>query len=316
MKRFFSVFFFIFLTLLLIPAIVLLRIPKNQSGIYLVENTQTKQTLSLTPLEYIKGVVAAEIPMSYHEEAVKAQAVAAHSYALYRIQQCLNDPEYIPGTPYLTTDPATCQAYLDEAGRKELWGDAFAAYEEKLTNAVNAVINDVLLYEDKPALAMFHAVSSGKTENAADVFSTSTAYLVSVTSEGDSLSPAYSETKTVTTDEMKNALLSIDSSIALSEDPASWFQDVVRSEAGSVLTITVGGKSIKGTDLRTKLSLASANFTVSFTSDTFTIETKGKGHGVGMSQYGADFFARQGKSYKEILAHYYPGTTLSAIRSS
>lgn len=316
MKRFFSVFFFIFLTLLLIPAIVLLRIPKNQSGIYLVENTQTKQTLSLTPLEYIKGVVAAEIPMSYHEEAVKAQAVAAHSYALYRIQQCLNDPEYIPGTPYLTTDPATCQAYLDEAGREELWGDAFAAYEEKLTNAVNAVINDVLLYEDKPALAMFHAVSSGKTENAADVFSTSTAYLVSVTSEGDSLSPAYSETKTVTTDEMKNALLSIDSSIALSEDPASWFQDVVRSEAGSVLTITVGGKSIKGTDLRTKLSLASANFTVSFTSDTFTIETKGKGHGVGMSQYGADFFARQGKSYKEILAHYYPGTTLSAIRSS
>ena len=316
MKRFFSVFFFIFLTLLLIPAIVLLRIPKNQSGIYLVENTQTKQTLSLTPLEYIKGVVAAEIPMSYHEEAVKAQAVAAHSYALYRIQQCLNDPEYIPGTPYLTTDPATCQAYLDEAGRKELWGGAFAAYEEKLTNAVNAVINDVLLYEDKPAHAMFHAVSSGKTENAADVFSTSTAYLVSVTSEGDSLSPAYSETKTVTTDEMKNALLSIDSSIALSEDPASWFQDVVRSEAGSVLTITVGGKSIKGTDLRTKLSLASANFTVSFTSDTFTIETKGKGHGVGMSQYGADFFARQGKSYKEILAHYYPGTTLSAIRSS
>ena len=316
MKRFFSVFFFIFLTLLLIPAIVLLRIPKDQSGIYLVENTQTKQTLSLTPLEYIKGVVAAEIPMSYHEEAVKAQAVAAHSYALYRIQQCLNDPEYIPGTPYLTTDPATCQAYLDEAGRKELWGDAFAAYEEKLTNAVNAVINDVLLYEDKPALAMFHAVSSGKTENAADVFSTSTAYLVSVTSEGDSLSPAYSETKTVTTDEMKNALLSIDSSIALSEDPASWFQDVVRSEAGSVLTITVGGKSIKGTDLRTKLSLASANFTISFASDVFTIETKGKGHGVGMSQYGADFFARQGKSYKEILAHYYPGTTLSAIRSS
>lgn len=316
MKRFFSVFFFIFLTLLLIPAIVLLRIPKNQSGIYLVENTQTKQTLSLTPLEYIKGVVAAEIPMSYHEEAVKAQAVAAHSYALYRIQQCLNDPEYIPGTPYLTTDPATCQAYLDEAGREELWGDAFAAYEEKLTNAVNAVINDVLLYEGKPALAMFHAVSSGKTENAADVFSTSTAYLVSVTSEGDSLSPAYSETKTVTTDEMKNALLSIDSSIALSEDPASWFQDVVRSEAGSVLTITVGGKSIKGTDLRTKLSLASANFTISFASDVFTIETKGKGHGVGMSQYGADFFARQGKSYKEILAHYYPGTTLSAIRSS
>ncbi len=316
MKRFFSVFFFIFLTLLLIPAIVLLRIPKDQSGIYLVENTQTKQTLSLTPLEYIKGVVAAEIPMSYHEEAVKAQAVAAHSYALYRIQQCLNDPEYIPGTPYLTTDPATCQAYLDEAGRKELWGDAFAAYEEKLTNAVNAVINDVLLYEDKPALAMFHAVSSGKTENAADVFSTSTAYLVSVTSEGDSLSPAYSETKTVTTDEMKNALLSIDSSIALSEDPASWFQDVVRSEAGSVLTITVGDKSIKGTDLRTKLSLASANFTISFASNVFTIETKGKGHGVGMSQYGADFFARQGKSYKEILAHYYPGTTLSAIRSS
>ena len=316
MKRFFSVFFFIFLTLLLIPAIVLLRIPKDQSGIYLVENTQTKQTLSLTPLEYIKGVVAAEIPMSYHEEAVKAQAVAAHSYALYRIQQCLNDPEYIPGTPYLTTDPATCQAYLDEAGREELWGDAFAAYEEKLTNAVNAVINDVLLYEDKPALAMFHAVSSGKTENAADVFSTSTAYLVSVTSEGDSLSPAYSETKTVTTDEMKNALLSIDSSIALSEDPASWFQDVVRSEAGSVLTITVGGKSIKGTDLRTKLSLASANFTISFASNVFTIETKGNGHGVGMSQYGADFFARQGKSYKEILAHYYPGTTLSAIRSS
>ena len=115
---------------------------------------------------------------------------------------------------------------------------------------------------------------------------------------------------------MKNALLSIDPSVALPENPASWFQEAARSEAGSVLTITVGGKTIKGTDFRTKLSLASTNFTVSFTSGGFTIETKGKGHGVGMSQYGADFFARQGKSYQEILSHYYPGTVLSAIPSA
>ena len=316
MKRLFTSFLLVFLALFLVPMLVLFRISPNRDGTYLVEDTQTNQILSLTPLEYIKGVVAAEIPLSYHEEAVKAQAVAAHSYALYRIQQCLNDPEYVPGTPYLSTDPASCQAYLDEAGRRELWGDAFDAYEQKLDQAVSAVIDQVLLYEDKPALAMFHAVSSGKTENAADIFGTSAAYLVSTTSEGDSLSPDYSQTKTVSADEMKTAILQIESSITLPEDPAAWLKDPVRSDAGSVLTITAGDKTIKGTDLRTQLSLASANFTVSYASDTFTIETKGYGHGVGMSQYGADFFARQGQTYEEILAHYYPGTTLSAIPNS
>ena len=279
---------------------------------YLVKNAQTGEVMKLSPLDYIKGVVAAEMPLSYHTEALKAQAVAAHSYALYRINQKFNSSSG-SGEAYLSTDPAECQGYLDLEGRKAQWGDQFDAYEAKLTEAVSAVIDKILVSGGEPVMAVFHAVSGGRTEDAANLFGSSVSYLVPADSAGDELSPSFLAEKTFTTVQMKEALLPLLNGTALSDSPADWFGAPERSDSGTVLSVAVGGVSVKGTALRDALSLASANFTVTLSDDTFTVITRGRGHGVGMSQYGADFLARQGETYEQILLHYYTGVTIRGI---
>lgn len=320
MKRFFAGFCTLFLLLFLTPVLALTNGQAPSPGqqgeaddsYYLVKDTKTGEVMKLSPLDYIKGVVAAEMPLSYHTEALKAQAVAAHSYALYRINQKLNS-EAENGEAYLSTDPAECQGYLDEAGRKAQWGDQFDAYEAKLTDAVSAVINKILVYNGEPVMAMFHAVSGGRTEDAANLFGSSVSYLVPADSASDELSPAFLEEKTFSSAQMKEALQPLLNGAALPDSPADWFGAPQRSDSGTVLSITVGGVPVKGTALRDALSLASANFTVTFSDDTFTVITHGRGHGVGMSQYGADFLARQGETYEQILLHYYTGVTLRDI---
>lgn len=318
MKRFFAGCCTLFLLLLLIPALALTKgqapappAEKNAAeeteNCYLVRNVKTNETMKLSPTEYIKGVVAAEMPVSYHTEALKAQAVAAHSYALYCINKNLAN-----GTEgaYLSTDPAECQGYLSREERMAQWGEQFDVYEAKLSEAVGAVINKLLIYEGEPVMAMFHAVSGGKTEDAANLFGAKVAYLVPADSASDELSPAFLAQKTFTTAEMREKLSPFLDGAALSDTPAEWFGAPVRSESGSVLTVAIGGKEVKGTAVRDTLALPSANFTITFADGTFTVLTRGKGHGVGMSQYGADFLARQGESYEQILLHYYKDVTL------
>jgi len=320
MKRFFAGFCALFLLLLLTPALALTngqppltgQQGESDGSYYLVKNARTGEVMKLSPLDYIKGVVAAEMPLSYHTEALKAQAVAAHSYALYRINQKLNSSSG-SGEAYLSTDPAECQGYLDLEGRKTQWGDQFDAYEAKLTEAVSAVIDKILVSDGEPVMAMFHAVSGGRTEDAANLFGSSVSYLVPADSAGDELSPSFLAEKTFTTAQMKEALLPLLNGAALSDSPADWFGAPERSDSGTVLSVAVGGVSVKGTALRDALSLASANFTVTLSDDTFTVITRGRGHGVGMSQYGADFLARQGETYEQILLHYYTGVTIRGI---
>lgn len=285
----------------------------EQNRFYLVQNHLTQEVMALTPVNYIKGVVAAEMPISYHSEALKAQAVAAHTYALTQIDNQLQHPDSSLGGAYLSTDPDHFQAYLSQEERKELWGKYFDVYEEKLTQAVEAVIGEVLTYEEKPIIAAFHSLSSGRTESAQNVWGQDVAYLKPVESEGDLLSPSYETAATLTKEEVGHALTEQFPGIQLPEDAAGWFQIGRRSDSGTVLELSAAGQTMTGQELRELLHLKSADFTVAYENDVFTFTAIGYGHGVGMSQYGADYLARQGKSYADILLHYYTGVELTAL---
>ncbi|MDR3313876.1 MAG: stage II sporulation protein D [Oscillospiraceae bacterium] len=247
--------------------------------------------------EYLRGCVAAEIPMTYHTEALKAQAVASCTYARYRIAQ---------GKDAVSDSGETDQAYLSQAERQKKWGDNYDAYTKKLNDAVAAVLGQQITYAGKPILAAFHAICSGLTENAADYWGGEYPYLLSVASPGDRLCPEYARTVVFTAAEIKAAFRE-ESGVQLGDDPAKWFGKAESTPAGTVKSIQVEGKALSGQRVRALLGLRSANFAITYNKGSFSVKATGWGHGVGMSQYGADFMARQGSTYREILEHYYSG---------
>lgn len=273
----------------------------DDDGSIQVLRSSSGKTETIPMREYLVGCVAAEMEALSHTEALKAQAAASYTYARYRRE--------VSGKQALTDSGESDQCYESEAQRKKRWGDHFTLYETKVTQAVDAVLGKTLVYEGKPIFAAYYAVSAGKTEAAENYWGKAYPYLVSVDSPGDKLSPNYSKTVTLKKSEVEKALKKADG-VKLGKDPTEWFSASKRSDAGTVLEIEAGGKALTGRELREYLGLRSANFTITYRDEMFHIECLGYGHGVGMSQYGADFMARQGSSYKEILAHYYPGSTL------
>lgn len=264
--------------------------------------------LEMDTLEYLVGCVACEMPPSYHEEALKAQAVAAYT----NLQRLKQNPDGKAGTADITDDTGTHQGYYDAATRQEKWGDKYEIYNEKVTAAVLAVRGQTLTYDGAPITAAYFALCPGRTESAQTIWGSEIPYLQSVTSTGDRLSPELNSEAVFSAEELRNAL-SADNEITLGDDPASWVSgdlQVSENGTGTVTAITVGGKTMTGQQLRTVLGLASPAFTVSFQDGNFIFSATGSGHFVGMSQYGADYMARQGADYKEILAHYYPGTAI------
>lgn len=257
--------------------------------------------------EYLLGCLAAEMPADTPTEALKAQAVAAYT----NVRRLQASPDGKAENADITDDPAKHQGYLDEAARRRKWGDSFAAVTEKFENAIHAVYGQMLTFEGKPITAAYFALSAGRTERAACVWGGELPYLQSVPSAGDRLSPDLQTETVLTPDEVRSRLDAI-SGVALPENPENWFSALRVSDSGSgvVESITVGGVSVRGQALRTALGLRSPAFTVSFADGSFHFLVSGNGHFVGMSQYGADYMARQGASYSEILAHYYPNTKL------
>lgn len=251
---------------------------------------------------YIVGVTAAEMPVSFAHEALCAQALASLTYALY---QQKHPKAELAGGAAVSTDPAVYQAYWTEDEMRDRWGEDFADSYEKICRAVDEVIGYEIVYEDEPVAAAFHAISPGRTESAENVWGEEIPYLVSVESEGDSVSPKYRSSLTVNARELK-AKLGIDAEGA----PEDWFGEPAYSEAGTLLSVTIAGKEFTGQELRKLLGLQSAAFTIDCDGGTVTFSVKGYGHGVGLSQYGADYYARQGMTWREIIAHYYPGTNV------
>ena len=264
------------------------------------------ETREMSLRDYIVGVTAAEMPVSFAHDALCAQALASLTYALYQREHPKNE---LAGGAEISTDPAVYQAFWTVEEMRDRWGDDFEDSYEKICRAVDEVIGFEIVYEDEPVAAAFHAISPGRTESAENVWGAQIPYLVSVESAGDSVSPKYRSSLTVNAKELKAKL-----GLETEEAPEDWFGEPEYSEAGTLLSAEIAGKTFTGQELRKILGLQSAAFTVDCDGDTFTFSVKGYGHGVGLSQYGADYYARQGLTWREILAHYYPGTSVAERR--
>lgn len=278
-----------------------------ESEIVEVKTTPTVKVMSANsdnitemPLkDYLTGVVAAEMNPAYHEEAIKAQIIASHTLLLYvkdRNSKDLNGAD-------ITDSSASHQGFLSTEKQKEKWGENYNSYREKIEKCIDEVLDLTLQYDGEYINAVFHAISNGKTENATDVWGGNYPYLVSVQSVGDKLSPAYQSQVTVTEKEFKEKLKN--KALGFEENAEKWIEKITNTDTGMVKTITICGKEFKGTEIRTLFSLKSSTFTCEHKDNEFIFTVNGYGHGVGMSQYGANYMAQQGFTYKEILKHYY-----------
>ncbi len=246
--------------------------------------------------EYIKGVVAGEMPATFEEEALKAQAVASRSYAMYQMEGS-KDKDYD------VLDTTTNQVYLTDEELKNNWKEEYPEKINKIKKAVAETKGEYLTYDGKVINAMFFSTSNGQTENSEDVFVSALPYLRSVASSWDEESPVYTDTATFSLQDFYNKL-SLPYSETLTVEITS------QTNTGRIKTLKINGTEFNGRDFASKLSLRSNCFTISQNEQNITITTKGFGHGVGMSQYGANGMAKEGYDYKKILEHYYSNTKI------
>ena len=265
-------------------------------------------TEQMTLERYLTGVVRGEMPASFEMEALRAQAAAERSYVYYQLAAGRKDAH--PDADFCT-DHTCCSAYLSETAAREKWGGDFAPWNTRVEQAVSDTDGQVVLYNGRPILAVVHSSSAGRTAAAGDVWSGDLPYLVSVDSpEGEETVPNYYSTVTFTAAEAKEKLLAAHPELKLSGTPDRWFGAAAENGSGRVETVSVGGTDIEGTELRRIFGLRSACFTVAADSESVTFRVTGYGHGVGMSQYGANQLAREGKTWQEILEWYYTGATV------
>ncbi|MCD7920829.1 MAG: stage II sporulation protein D [Clostridiales bacterium] len=260
--------------------------------------------------EYLWGVVAAEMPAAFQEEALKAQAIAARTYTLYRMAHGTDSHDEA-----LCGDPNCCQAWISREERLAAWPEENGeAYAEKIAAAIADTDGVYLTYAGEPLLAVFHASSGGFTRSALEVWGQELPYLVSVASpEDDSGVPNYYSVVTVEASAFQKAILAEYPDADLSGDPADWFGEVAYDEAGLPVSLTVGGISIATAELRAMFDLRSPTLTAEGDEDGVTFYVTGYGHGVGMSQYGANALAKEGKTAEEILLWYYTGAELATL---
>lgn len=260
--------------------------------------------------DYVIGAVCAEMPATFEPEALKAQAVAAHTYAerQHLLEQEQPTPE-LCGADF-SNDSSQYQACFTENQARQYYGDSFQTSYAKICDAVDEVLPYVLESGGSPIVAAFCSMSAGKTESAENVWGASVPYLVSVDSSADTTAPRYLETADFTAQELQTQLAQLLPDADWDTAPADWFHIVSTTDAGTVLTLTVCGQTCTGQEVRDALALRSAAFTVAYADGKFTFTTRGFGHGVGMSQYGANAMAKDGADWREILMHYYPETEI------
>lgn len=271
-----------------------------------VLQVSSSRILETDVTEYLIGAVASEMPASFNEEALKAQAVASYTYLKWIL---LNSDNTSSGLWDISDDSNTHQGFLSKEQMKERWGEKYDTYYSKLKRIVEETENEYIAYENEPVLAVFHAVSSGSTSDSKDVWGNSLPYLISVDAPGDKLSPDLISANTFTYGEL-SALFEDAGISAEGIEKKDWIKITSSSESGYVKEARIGNSTMSGTELKALLKLKSPCFTVKATDSKVEFTVYGKGHGLGMSQYSADFMARQGYSYQEILEHFYPGTEL------
>ena len=254
------------------------------------------------PLEkYVEGVVSGEMPVSFNEEALKAQAVAARSYIMYKI---VNDKK--KNKNYDVVDTVMNQVYLDDNSLKKKWGKNYVKNKSKVENAVYDTSYEYITYNGKIAYALFFSTSGGYTENSEEVFSSKVHYLQSVKSEWDKISPVFSEKNIYTYNDFCKKL-QIECKIPMK------IEIIDKTSAGRINKIFINGNMFTGSEVVKKLGIRSSNFTIDIM-DKVYVTTHGYGHGVGMSQYGAEGMARAGYKYDDILKYYYKDVEIKKIK--
>ena len=286
-------------------------LPGETDDSVLLRVLEGETVVEMTLGEYLPGVVRAEMPASFEPEALKAQAAAARTYTMYRIASGGSHGD----TAHVCTDHTCCQAYMDKETARRNWGDRAEEYENKIAAAVRDTDGQLILYGDEPVLAVFHAASAGQTRPAGEVWQSDLPYLQAVGSpEGEKAPPDYYSRAEFSTKALREKLLAAFPEAELSGPAEEWLQKAAVDEAGSVRTVEVGGVTVKGTAVRAALELRSACFTWEVKKDTVVFFVTGYGHGVGMSQYGANAMALAGADWREILTHYYTGVTVGPWR--
>lgn len=279
---------------------------RDSAVLLTVQDGETVESMALD--QYLRGVVRGEMPASFELEALKAQAAAERTYVYYQL--AAGRKEAHPDAD-VCTDPGCCSAWLSEEAAREKWGEDFDGWESRIEEAVAATDGQTALYDGQPILAVFHSSSAGKTAEAGDVWSGDVPYLRSVDSpEGEETVPNYYSAAEFTAAEAKTLLAQAHPELTFSGGPDKWFGAVERDDSGRVSTVEVCGAPLRGVEVRRIFSLRSACFTIDAAAERVTFRVTGYGHGVGMSQYGANELARQGKTWQEILMWYYADITV------
>ncbi|HET7627032.1 MAG TPA: stage II sporulation protein D [Bacillales bacterium] len=266
----------------------------------------SENEVETVPLEkYVVGVVASEMPANFELEALKAQALAARTYIVHYL---LNPPDLnLPDGAQVTDTPMN-QVYNDPQQLKEIWGADYDWKIAKIRKAVDETRGQIITYNGKPITVAFFSTSNGYTESADAYWQNALPYLQSVPSPWDRQSPKFASTETIPTAEVEAKL-----GVSLTEDGK--IGEVLKTTPGHrVGEIKIDGTVFSGREVRETLNLRSTDFSMTRQGDEVIVRTKGWGHGVGMSQYGANGLAGEGKTYKQIVKYYYRGVSISDLK--
>ena len=270
---------------------------ESEIAVFKVLDADAGVIYTFSQRDFLIYTVASEMPASYPTEALKAQAVASYTYYQYQLAHRSADSAAAKQGADFSDVPSSFPDTYSPEGLKKYWGDNYDRHLQTVAAAVDAVFGETMTYDGEPIFAPYHSCNAGTTESSEIMWGTKFAYLQPVVSGGDPLSPQYRSTVTVSDEKFAAAFPELN----LTGDADGWITGTPTfSPSGTVTAITVGGKTLAGTQVRSALGLRSASFTVS-----------GYGHGVGMSQVGAKAMAEQGFTYDEILKHYYTGVTLA-----
>ncbi len=281
--------------------------PGENDSAVTIRVLQGETVAEMSMSDYLQCVLRAEMPASFEQQALCAQAVAARTYTYYKLSAGGNHGD----TADICADSTCCQAFLSKEAAMNNWGDQAEYYEAKIENAVAATDGQTILYDRQPILAVFHSSSAGQTKRSGDVWTQDLPYLQSVTSpEKGAEIPNYYSRAEFTPQEFKKIFLAAQPDADLSGSAAGWVRDLIVSDGGNVESVCVGGVTVRGSEMRTLYSLRSATFELETGDDGFVFYVSGYGHGVGMSQYGANEMAKEGSDWREIIEHYYTGVEI------
>ena len=271
---------------------------KEESITIKVKQISKNKIIEIDIEDYVRGVIAGEMPITFELEALKAQAVAARTYGVRRIKK---------NNKYDVVDTVMNQVYKDDEELKKSWGTNYESYIKKINKAVKETEGEYVDYNGTYADTLFFSTSVGNTENSEEIFGNKISYLQSVSSEWDEeVSPVYEEKNEFTRDEFCKKL-------KLDDCKKIYVNVLSETSTGRIKNIMINNKKFTGEEVAYFLSVRSNYFDIYIENNNVIVKTKGFGHGVGMSQYGAEGMAINGYSYKEILEHYYQGTTIKNL---